>query len=182
MNFEEAYKKVQAGTATAEEMQFVAREIENVRAVNSILDNVREESPVVRDVPEDTVRKAKKVFNRRTLVRSVMITLCSVLLLGVITCGILFIPSTISAKKCENFSRQEAVEQAKACVSEYSGQNADRLTVRDVDKRIYLGNGLNKAYYYYEVNLRDGGIEYEINVHAKSGYASITDIDNDYFD
>ena len=39
MNFEDAYKKLRDGTATDEEAAFVARELENVRRISSILDN-----------------------------------------------------------------------------------------------------------------------------------------------
>ena len=41
MNFEEAYKKVQDGTATDEEAAFVGREIVNAQKVTTLLLSIR---------------------------------------------------------------------------------------------------------------------------------------------
>ena len=67
MNFEEAYQKLREGTATDEEAAFVARELENVRRISSILDNPTLSSPGIGEAEAETVQRARKAFNQKTL-------------------------------------------------------------------------------------------------------------------
>ena len=97
MNFEDAYKKLRDGTATDEEAAFVARELENVRRISSILDNPELSDPGIGQAEMDTVQKARKVFNHKTLIRTVAVVLCSLLVIAAIVCAILFITDNISA-------------------------------------------------------------------------------------
>ena len=97
MNFEEAYQKLREGTATDEEAAFVARELENVRKISAILDNPAMFSPEIGQAEKETVQRARKAFNKKTLVRTIIIVLCSLLAIAAIVCAILFIPSNISA-------------------------------------------------------------------------------------
>ena len=59
MNFEDAYKKLQEGTATDEEAAFVARELENVRKISALLENPSSDS-IIAKADTDTVQKARK--------------------------------------------------------------------------------------------------------------------------
>ena len=77
MNFEEAYQRLREGTATDEEAAFVARELENVRKISAILDNPTLLSPEIGQAETDTVQKARKAFNKKTLIRTVAIVLPS---------------------------------------------------------------------------------------------------------
>ena len=63
MNFEEAYTKLREGRATDEEAAFVARELENVRRISSILDDPARSDPGISKAKLETVQKARKVFN-----------------------------------------------------------------------------------------------------------------------
>ena len=67
MNFEEAYKKLREGTATDEEAAFVARELENVRRISSILDDPALSDPGISKAKLETVQKARKAFNHKAL-------------------------------------------------------------------------------------------------------------------
>ena len=118
MNFEEAYQRLREGTATDEEAAFVARELENVRKISAILDNPTLLSPEIGQAETDTVQKARKAFNKKTLIRTVAIVLCSLAAIAAIVCAILFIPSNISASGKQKITKAQAVEAAYACLVE----------------------------------------------------------------
>ena len=112
MTFEEAYQKLREGTATDEEAAFVARELENVRKISAILDDPALSDPGIEQAEVETVRRARRAFNRKTLFRTVGIVLCSLLAIAAIVCAVLFIPSNLSASEKQKISKAEAKQQA----------------------------------------------------------------------
>ena len=169
MNFEEAYQRLREGTATDEEAAFVARELENVRKISAILDNPTLLSPEIGQAETDTVQKARKAFNKKTLIRTVAIVLCSLAAIAAIVCAILFIPSNISASGKQKITKAQAVEAAYACLVEQVGEERAGT--------FYVGS-IFDAIYVYKVEFEDVyGSEYEIEVNANSGYTVIRDID-----
>ena len=179
MNFEDAYKKLRDGTATDEEAAFVARELENVRRISSILDNPELSDPGIGQAEMDTVQKARKVFNQKTLIRTVVVVLCSLLVIAAIVCAILFIPSNISASGKVTLSKEQAVEAAHACLVEELGEEeAGRFYVDYAHRHLRYVGSIFDAIYVYKVEYEDiYGREYEIEVNSNSGYTVIRDID-----
>ena len=94
MNFDEAYQRLREGTATDEEAAFVARELENVRKISAILDNPTLLSPEIGQAETDTVQKARKAFNKKTLIRTVAIVLCSLAAIAAIVARFFSFPPT----------------------------------------------------------------------------------------
>lgn len=179
MNFEDAYKKLRDGTATDEEAAFVARELENVRRISSILDNPELSDPGIGQAEMDTVQKARKVFNQKTLIRTVVVVLCSLLVIAAIVCAILFIPSNISASGKVTLSKEQAVEVAHACLVEELGEEeAGRFYVDYAHRHLRYVGSIFDAIYVYKIEYEDiRGREYEIEVNSNSGYTVIRDID-----
>ena len=179
MNFEDAYKKLRDGTATDEEAAFVARELENVRRISSILDNPELSDPGIGQAEMDTVQKARKVFNQKTLIRTVVVVLCSLLVIAAIVCAILFIPSNISASGKVTLSKEQAVEVAHACLVEELGEEeAGRFYVDYAHRHLRYVGSIFDAIYVYKIEYEDiHGREYEIEVNSNSGYTVIRDID-----
>lgn len=179
MNFEEAYKKLREGTATDEEAAFVARELENVRRISSILDDPALSDPGISKAKLETVQKARKAFNKKTLIRTVMIVLGCVLILAAIVCSILFIPSNLSASGKVELSKQQAVEAAYAClVKEVGAEQAQTFYVDYAHRHLRYVGSIFDAIYVYKVEFEDPhGREYEIEVNSNSGYTVIRDID-----
>ena len=179
MNFEEAYQKLRDGTATDEEAAFVARELENVRKISAILDDPALSDPEIQNAEIETVHKARKVFNRKMLVRTIVITLCSLLAVAAIVCAILFIPSNISASGKVTITKEQAIESAYACLVEQVGEEQAKTFYVDYAHRQlrYVGN-IFDAIYVYKIEFEDTlGREYEIEVNSNSGYTVIRDID-----
>ena len=178
MNFEEAYQKVNAGTATEEEVAYVAKELENLRRLSAILDNPSASDPGIAKVETETVQKARRTFNRKATVRTIIVVLCSLLAIAAITCGIIFIPSCTSAYRNMKVTRDEAVELARACLREQVGENADSYYIDHMHRQLSINGSLTDAVYLYKIEFEDVyDNEYTIKVNAKSGYAMVSDVD-----
>ena len=179
MNFEDAYQKLRDGTATDEEAAFVARELENVRKISAILDNPSLSSPEIGQAESETVQRARKAFNKKTLIRTVIITVCSLLAVAAIVCAVLFIPSNISASGKQRITKEQAVEAAFACLVEQVGEErADTFYVDYAHRHLRYAGSIFDANYVYKVEFEDAyGSEYEIEVNANSGYTVIRDVD-----
>ena len=106
MTFEDAYQKLREGTATDEEAAFVARELENVRRISAILDNPSLSDPGIEKAEVETVQRARRAFNRKTLLRTVVIVVCSLLAIAAIVCAVLFIPSLRKAEDLQSGSNR----------------------------------------------------------------------------
>ncbi len=179
MNFEEAYQRLREGTATDEEAAFVARELENVRKISAILDNPSLFSPEIGNAEAEAVQKARKAFNKKTLIRTVIIVLCSLLAIAAIVCAILFIPSNISASGKLNLTKTQAIEAAHACLVEEVGEErAGTFYVDYAHRHLRYTGSIFDAIYVYKIEFEDAyGSEYEIEVNGNSGYTVIRDID-----
>ena len=179
MNFEEAYKKLHEGTATDEEAAFVARELENVRKISAVLDDPSLSGPAISKAEIETVQKARKAFNHKTLLRTVAIVLGSLLAIAAIVCAILFLPSNISASRKLKLSKEQAVDAAYEClVNEVGQEEAKRFYVDSAHRHLRYTGSIFDAIYVYKIEFEDSrGREYEIEVNSNSGYTVVRDID-----
>ena len=179
MNFEEAYKKLHEGTATDEEAAFVARELENVRRISAVLDDPSLSGPAISKAEIETVQKARKAFNHKTLLRTVAIVLGSLLAIAAIVCAILFLPSNISASQKLKLSKEQAVDAAYEClVNEVGQEEAKRFYVDYAHRHLRYTGSIFDAIYVYKIEFEDSrGREYEIEVNSNSGYTVVRDID-----
>ena len=179
MNFEEAYRKLREGTATDAEAAFVARELENVRRISSILDDPALSDPEISKAKLETLQKARKAFNHKALIRTVVIVLCSLLIIAAVVCSILFIPSNISASGKVKLTKEQAVEAAYAClVKEVGEEQAEDFYVDHAHRHLRYVGSIFDAVYVYKVEFEDPhGREYEIEVNSNSGYTVIRDVD-----
>ncbi len=179
MNFEEAYRKLRDGTASDEEAAFVAGELENVRRISAIIDAANISDPGIREAEERTVQRARREFNRKSLVRTLVTVLCCIAVLGAMVCGLLFIPATISASRQLELSREEAVDAARECLELQIGEDkAAGFYLDYVFRELRYEGSIFRAVYVYDLEFEDAfGNEYEIKVNGKSGYALISDVD-----
>lgn len=177
MNFDEAFDRVKAGTASEEDKVFVEKELENLRKIRAILDDPMPE-PVVSGAEEDVILRARKSFNRKTTLKVVQIVFCCLLAIAMLVCGIIFIPACTSAAGKQNISEEKAIELAKQYLSDMD-IDTTALTIRDVDRELRIPSGLSNAIYVYEIEFRDRFSEYTLEVSTKSGYVILTDIDYD---
>lgn len=178
MDFEQAYKKLREGTATDEEAAFVARELENVRKISAILDDPALSDPGIKRAETETVQRARKAFNRKALIRTIVVVLCSLLAVAAIVCGILFIPSNISASGKLEITKEQAIDTAYDLLVEQVGEEEAKTYYVDYAHRhLRYSGSIFDAVYVYRVEFENSfDREYEIEVNGNSGYAVITDI------
>jgi len=179
MNFEDAYRKLRDGTASDEEAAFVAGELDNLRRISAILDRPDLSDPGIRQAETETVQKARKAFNRKTLIRTAVIALCSLLAVAALVCAVLFVPSNISASGKLGITKEQAVAAAYECLVEQVGEErASAFYVDYAHRHLRYTGSIFDAIYVYRIEFEDAlGSEYEIEVNGNSGYTVIRDID-----
>ncbi len=177
MNFEELYRKYKEGTATTEEAATVLREIEKAKRVSEILDA---ETPACQEVisPADKaeVKRASKAFHWRSTVRTVIVCVICIAVLGALACGAVFGTALVSANRAKNVSEEEAIEAAKAALATHvEGSSTTEMIVSESELELDMGTRLIDTVYVYEITLILGDYKYELDVSAKTGYAVISD-------
>lgn len=175
MNFETLYQKYKDGTATEEERAFVESEIEKARKVSAFLDEEAHDAPVLNDISPETIKEAKKSFNYRTTIRTIVITICSVAMLAVVALGAIFGTAYFSANNAKILTQEEAVNAAKALLLEITGIEANEQIVRETDMDLEIGRSLTNSVFFYEIEIVCGEYEYQVDVSSKTGYAVISD-------
>lgn len=193
MKINRVYDKVRNGTASEKEIAFIKEEAAKLRRLNEMINlfgDVDEAAPVSDIAPLsviepklveadfETVRRARRLFNSRLFWRTIILSVCSLLAVAGIVCGIIFIPSITSAKRNELVQRDSAVDLAKGCLEDYV-DDVNRYFIHDIDKCLRINGHLTDAFYVYEIEFRnyDNGAEYQIDVNARSGYTMLTDVE-----
>jgi TRAP-type mannitol/chloroaromatic compound transport system permease large subunit len=176
MNFEELYEKYKAGTASVEERAAVLREIEAARRVSALLEEDRGMGEKIAPVDRETVKKAKKAFDLRTTVRTVVICAICVAVLAVLVCGAIFGTAIVSAHKARNLTEEQAIDAAKALLATHAeGSAITDMIVSSVESELDIQIKLTDTVYVYEIELLLGDYRYQVDVSAKTGYAVLSD-------
>ncbi len=177
MKFEELYQKYIDGTATDEEKAFVEEEIEKAKKLNAILDS-QDAKRVVAQVEKDDVKKAKKQFTMRSIITIIVVCAIALTVVAGAVCGGVFGTAVTSAK---NLSHFENTPEAGECAKRYIVNNLNdngSLIVTEIDRNLVMSDGLNKAYYRYEVEVQSlNGREYDILVDGRNGECKVMEID-----
>ena len=168
MKFEEAYEKVKNGQASEEEKAFVDREIQDFISIKNIIDNPPVE-PVVAKADRETVGKAIKLFQRKSLIRLAVTVLIVLSIIAMIVCGIVLIPSCSSAAANQRIDRDEAISEAQDFLRQ-KGINVDEFEVYDVDKELRIFGSLENSFYAYEIEFRSETDIYGVSVGTQSGH------------
>ncbi len=177
MKFEELYQKYIDGTATEEEKAFVEEEIAKAKKLSAIIDS-QDAKRVVAPVEKDDVKKAKKQYTFRSIVMIVAVSFIALVVAAGAVCGGVFGTAVTSAK---NLSHFETTNEAGECAKRYVVNNLNdngSLIVTEIDRSLVTREGLNKAYYTYEVEVQSlNGKEYDIVVDGRNGECKVIEID-----
>lgn len=192
MKINRIYEKVRNGTASEREIAYIREEAAKLRRLNEMINLFGDEDavsaadagalsvtePKLAEADIETVRRARRLFNSRLFWRTILLSVCSLLAVAALVCGIIFIPSVTSAKRNELVQRDSAVDLAKGCLEDYV-DDVNRYFIHDIDKALRINGHLNDAFYVYEIEFRnyDNGTEYQIDVNARSGYTMLTDVE-----
>ena len=168
MKFEEALEKVKSGNATEEEKAFVDKEIHEFIAIKNIIDNPPVE-PVVARADRETVGKAIKLFQRKSLIRIAVTVLICLSIIALIVCAIIFIPACSSASANQRIDREEAIRMAQYFLESKNVSIID-LEIYDVDKELRIFGSLNNSFYAYEIEFRSETDIYGVSVGTQSGH------------
>ncbi len=177
MSFESLYEKYQNGTATQEEIAYVEEEIAKARKLSEIMESYQ--APQIEEATVEEVQKAKKKFNLKTALRTLLIVaVVTIVAVGVVLSGV-FGTAASAANDQQLVSRGEAEQLALRTVIDNQELGAiGQLEVVEIERELEIENGkLNHAYYKYQIDIRtQNGLEIEVEVDSRTGKAWISDI------
>lgn len=191
MNFEEALKHCQEGTATEEEIAYVNAQ---TKAASSLFDAAPSAAPIAPADAND-VKKAKKKFKMRYILIPVLVIVLCVAAIGAILGGV-FGSAASYANKQIKFGKDACIVAAQECAfadATLKGVTINPQTIRvdrkDIKKDFeYNDSNLKDSYYTYYIELKAYGndatgrlyeVEYEIRVDTRNGNATVVDFDLD---
>ncbi len=177
MNFEELYQKYKAGTATPEEQEAVKQEIEKAKRISSLLDGeFAGDIDPLSPADKTAVQKAKKAFNLRNTLKTFLIAVISITVVGSLVCGGIFATAFFSANNAKTVTADQAIDSAKELLAQHLGIGETvEMIVNDTEEELDIGSKLTDSVYLYEIQLIYGDYSYEIQVSSKTGYALLRD-------
>lgn len=180
MNFEEALRHMQEGTATDEEKAFVEGRLQNENAGLPSSDG-----PRIIEKPKPAKIKGQK----RELGKFYKLVICVAAVfvaLGTIFAGV-FGSAAASASKKDNLNKAEAGAIAKEFALEFARDSQGLpqfvndegdFIVRDIDRDLkYNAAKPSESYYVYEVQLVTMGIEIDVVVSSLDSTCKVKEID-----
>ena len=178
MNFDQVYEKYINGTATEEEKAYVEAEIAKARKLSEIIDSM-DAKKVIEPADSDKVRNATKTMKKKFGLRVLIISVSVLLILTLAIAGSIAAYVNVKASGAAEYSKEECFELAKKSVNDHSDSVSTDLIIVEWERDLRIVNGkLSKAVYVYEIEVRKGYVEYEVEVNSKTGEAIIVDVDN----
>ncbi len=188
MNYEDAFRNYENGTATEEEKAFVKGELEKVRSISSIIDEdqVVEDPSPIRDADKDEIKTAKKQFKIKHLLFALGAVVVLIAIAGAILGGV-FGSAAGYAKKAVVVDRQEAIEigsvelldwlnDRQEAMNNQLGNPAGTFTyaLRDIhfdgiDTDFHYQTPVTDSYYYYKVEFEARGADYKVFIDSRDG-------------
>ncbi len=180
MNYEDAFKHYQEGTASQEERDYVLDELAKAKALSSLMDDERlaiTPAPISEADAAD-IKLAKKQFKAK-YIATALLSACAVLLsIGAILGGV-FGSAASYAKKQVVYGKDECTELAKTYLTEFLNDDVmgaplftvsrDDLAIDDVDSDFHFEASIKESFYSYAVELKFNDEEYKVNVDTRNG-------------
>ena len=188
MNYEEAFKNYENGTATEEEKAFVKAELEKAKALSSIIDDdkvVETPSPIAEaDVEE--IKTAKKQFKIKHLLFALGAVAMLVAMVGAILGGV-FGYAASSAKKQMAVNETKAVEIGRAELLDWLNDmrsdtnnqlglpagtlmyTIEEIRSEGVDVDFNYELPLDESYYVYKVEFEARDTDYKVVIDSRDG-------------
>lgn len=189
MNFNEAFKHYEEGTATEEEVAYVKDEIAKAKALSPLFDDeALAVTPVaITEADKQEVKAAKKQFKSKYIMIVAVALLTTILVLGAILGGV-FGAAASYAKEQIAFSKSDCEVFAKSylcdwlnSMQDFSNSNitslpsgtlkysTDEMRVKDIDTDFHFEIDLDESYYSYKYEIEARGQDYKVNVDTRDG-------------
>lgn len=177
MDFEKAYQNFLDGTASDEEVEFVRSEIKKARKLTEIID--KERPDVISEASDDAYKKAAKKHRTKTIVTTVIISLLAIALIACIALLVLRGVTSENAEANTRITEDEARQIAINYVEEHYPDVIGDIFVEDIDCDLESGLDIDKAYYEYEVEIKKGNMEFDVEINGHTGEVIYVDADFD---
>lgn len=183
MNFDNAYDRFLAGTASEEEIAYVKEELRKLKKLEELMAEDRAPRPSLEKAEAEQYKKAKKAYTMRSAVTVFAIVVLVFAIVAAAVCGGIYGTAYSSAKKSDNADYAEARAIAYDFAYEYA-INTLKMTepvvvVTEVEKELKMESPLKLSAYVYFAEVKVGRTELEIKIDSPTGTPVLIDIDFD---
>lgn len=175
MDFEKAWMKVKAGTASQEELEFVDREIMRVQK-----EYQGKRGPIPQPTNDGTITPESIAEQcRKGAIRKIIFVVLAITLSLAIIVFLLVRNTYSGAEKNNKYTKEQAIELAIDAAAEATGLDKKGFNVQDVDTEMVNGQKASASYYQYDIEVVNGNVEVEVSVNAKNGKTVVLEVDTD---
>lgn len=187
MNYEDAFKHYEEGTATEEEKAFVKGELEKAKSLSSIIEGEVIETPSpIAEADVEEIKTAKKQFKIKHLLFALGAVALLIVMVGAILGGV-FGYAGSQAKSQIAVNKTDATEIGKVALvdwlndmaSEMDGQlglpagttkyTVDEVELEDLDTDFNYELPLEESYYVYKIKFEVRDEDYKVYVDSRDG-------------
>lgn len=189
MNFEEAFKHYQNGTATPEEKEYVKSQLDAAKAFSELMDDegINVTPAPIAEADIQDVKKAKQQIKTKYVIIPICCIIAIFVAVGAILGGVFGYASSC-AKKSMKYSKSDCAMIAKYAVLEIAQDgnglglpfvnSIDDMQVKKINRDfMYNSSDMKKSYYKYDVKIKVIGCEFDVEVDTVSGRWRIVDVD-----
>lgn len=183
MNFDNAYDRFLAGTASEEEIAYVKSELNKLKKLEELMAEDRAPRPSLEKAEAEQYKKAKKAYTMRTAVTVFAIVVLVFALAAAAICGGIYGTAYTSAKNSDNVDYATVRTIAADFAYEYAvnelKMTEPNVLVTEIEKELKMESPLKLSAYVYFAEVKVGRVELEIKIDAPTGTPVVIDIDYD---
>ena len=187
MNYEDAFKNYENGTATEEEKAFVKAELAKAKSLGNMLEaEVVEEPSPIAEAEVTEIKKAKKQFKIKHILFALGALALVVIMVGAILGGV-FGSAAVSAKEQIAVSKNQAIEVGKIGLLDWlndmrndsNGQlglpggtytyTLDEIRYDGLDQDFVYELPLGDSHYVYKIEFEVRHEDYIVHVDSRDG-------------
>lgn len=183
MNFDKAYDRFLAGTASEEEIAYVKSELNKLKKLEELMAEDRAPRPSLEKAEAEQYKKAKKAYTLRTAVTVFAIVLLVFAIVAGAVCGGIYGTAYSSAKSSDKVDYAEARTIAYDFAYDYAisalKMTEPVIVVTEIEKELKMESPLKMSSYVYFAEVKVGRAELEIKIDSPTGTPVLIDIDFD---
>lgn len=177
MDFESAYQRYKDGVASAEEKDFVEKELEKARKMTEIIDAYESKKAISEEYDEEKIRKAKKQYAKKNTLKILLISTLVLIVSAVIVLSAVFGTAFGAANKNCNYSQTQAEQIALDYLKPYADGNV--MSIAESKREMEYSSDLKNSHYVYEVKVCIVLVcNIELRINAKTGEIIGFEIEN----
>ncbi len=169
MDFEKIYEKYLNNEANEEEVKYIEQEINKAKKLNEIIDKM-ESTDIFNEADIKDVKKAKKAYNKKRIIQTIIISLSIILALFLASFGTVYKIGSNYANRTMSITYDDAKSISINYILNYDDDiKSNDIRIVDIKRKLELSSKISKSYYKYTVDIVCKYNVYEIEINGTTG-------------